>query len=224
MFGFKKLADKWDVLELNQNAKYTPDLCKLEAFKQLRLFVPDNLQRRFDKHSLLGESKFEAMAFTSDHFHFWKRNLLVDSFPIPLEAPKDERVIPSNHLFPNSAKILGELHLITPDVMVELDNLRQNGVQFVRRRVHVLVPNRLVRATGYHKYEKPHWDDRLNGPVVTDPERVDIQKAWMYIGVKEYWDPLIDAGYSFSAVNQFSAKNRPWLKRYFQFTNYEKPK
>lgn len=216
------LVDAYEVADLNSHHQYTPDLCKLEAFKKVRLFVPDNLQRHCNLHSLLGETEFEAFAFTNEFFHFWKKNALEMSQFIPLETEKNITPIkPTLHTH-GSARILGELHLVSPDTVKQLDLLRQNGVQYFRRRIHVLVPNRTVRKTGYHKYERPHADERLNGPVVTDPERVDLQKAFMYIGNPDYWNPLIDAGYSYSSVQQFPAKNRPWLQRYFQFNNHEK--
>jgi hypothetical protein len=216
----RDLVDQAEIAWLNSLNTHTPDIAHLESFKTIRLFVPDDMKRDLKRHDLLGETVYEAQAFTMDNFFFWKKNLREESFTIPILTQQPQGLPKTMH-FPSPGKILGECHRIKPAQLIDLDRRRENGVQFIRKRVRLLVPNRMVHTTGYHKYQQPHDDPALNKPVITTSERVDILKAWMYVGKSEYWDTLIDAGYSYTSVSQYHAKQRKWLGYYFNYKDNE---
>jgi len=54
----------------------------------------------------------------------------------------------------------------------------------------------------------------------TLPERVDPIEAWMYIGLRSYWDDLLDGGFAFEPVRIVEPKKaRNWLPKYYHWQN-----
>jgi len=148
--------------------------------------------------------------FTLEKFNYYRQR---DGLAIPM-LNTSGLTLPR---FPPPLKIRGEIHAIQPYQFRELDNLKDNGVQFVRQRVKLLVPHRPV-------YKIPErYSNGKPIPLMTDQfslgeERVTPITAWMYIGVPEYWDELMDAGYNaahlFTTVEHYKDR-RPWLQEYY---------
>ena len=212
---------------------YTPDHADLEEMEWNLLFSCDDTQRRQPRYSMIEDGAFMCFAFTRPYYHFWKKNLGNETFPIPIRS-QQQTVKKSLHSFSSSpilapaAKIGGELHLVRSSVLLELDKHRQNGVQFQRKRIQLLVPCRqVVRVQDkLDEYSKTITKDgevsfRLvqhgGSKTVLKAESVRVIEAWIYEGVSSYWDPLLDAGFTFSPVATKEAKNKPWLQHYYLF-------
>jgi hypothetical protein len=105
-----------------------------------------------------------------------------------------------------------------------LDTHMQNGVQFRRKRVEILYPYRdhAMVELGQEEILK----DLPSGSITTKPEQgvrhyVSDERmvrlwAFMYVGVPNYWDELIDGGFAFTQIPTKSS-DRPGRKDYYQF-------
>lgn len=102
--------------------------------------------------------------------------------------------------FNHWAKIKGELWSVTAAHIIALDLHMMNNVMFKRQRVVVETPMKCVH----------------NGSV----ERIiPDQEAFMYVGIPEFWEDQIDAGYLWQPMTAFSS---PSLNRkYYSYTNLE---
>ncbi len=219
-------------------SKFTPDIAKLELYEWQLLFAPDELKRDHYKHSLLGtEAQYKFPAFTQASYHFWDPPEAWNS-PVPLKVEGFRNALP---FFPPIAKIKGEVHMIRPQQLwKELDPYRQNTIEYQRERVRLIVPYRYVKFIKDHSIDPEFlregaYDHRLDteekpvslasqmntttinyqgSSVKTSEERVAILRAWMYIGIPQYWDPLIN-GYDYGHVESFHSKNRKWCDTYY---------
>lgn len=151
--------------------KYTPDLAKLQERSHHFLFVADDLKRGHRRHDLLQGGEFWAQAFTKSSFTLWKHNLGKETFPIPLE----QRTRKMDFL-----KIRGEVHLLPTKTVRMLDEYRENGVQFIRKRVRVAIPYQNIRLD---EDARVTWKSRT---------RDQHMMAHMYVGIPEYWNNLIN--------------------------------
>lgn len=205
-------------------SKYSPDIAKLEEYEFQLLFSCDETQIRHVKHSLIEDGAYVCPAFTQGSFNYW---LPEAPFlpPVPMEAMEYGKYSMPNT--PPKAKIKGELHAIRPYKFIALDNYKENGVQFQRKRVKLIVPYRMVKwlndpsvvpfdmDPAVALQENPYVANGNVPSIYTTKEKVVIIKAWMYIGIPKYWDKLISAFY-YSSVKSFQAKNRQWCKEYYQ--------
>lgn len=191
----------------------TPDIAKLEEYEYQLYFACDETQVKHLKHSLIIGSELVCPAFTQSAFNYWTPN--VPFLPaVPMKAEGYKNLLPG---YPPIAKIKGELHLIRPQRFIELDNYKENGVQFLRERIRLIVP-----------YRKVYWLKDISVPpldadittlegssIVLSTERVVTIRAHMYSGIPEYWDKLI-SNFDYTAVQSFQAKNRRWCPEYYQ--------
>lgn len=224
LFGTPSLPSDHEVNWLNMSVAHSPDLGYLEQFEFQLLFCPDETQRGFPAHPLIEDSAFLCTAYTQKHFNYWQQR---DGLPIPMLATNPTLT----KLFPPSLKVKGELHAIRPYQFKELDNYKDNRVQFIRKRVSLIVPYREV--LDLPEPTEPNVIDGVVQPlplalmgkkgVLSPYEKVHIVKAWMYTGNPAYWDDLFDAGYSshiFKAVRTVESR-RPWLKEYYTYPKHE---
>lgn len=207
-------------LDLPKVPAYTPDLGWLEQFEFQLLFCPDELQRSQPEYKHISEhSAFMANAYTRKTFDYWEQRIGNTRLGIPLPASN----ITLGTLFPRSCRIRGEIHAVRPAAFIEIDYYKENTIRFLRKRVELLLPyrpllNRNVSLRERHK-ELPlalQGEKKMLGI-----EKVHIIRAWMYIGNPEYWDNLLDAGWSgFKHVHSFTSK-RQWLGDYTHFTKHD---
>ena len=182
-------------------SEFTPDIALLESHMSQFLFVCDHWHTRHWGHGMIAEYSVPlGTVFTQDPFVMYKHKMGPESWAVPLE---------DSPIAAPRAHIRGELHAITPSVrFVELDTDRQNGVIFYRKRVTVLMP-----------YYVDAW--YKEGGRSRSPLRLQNLRAWMYIGVPEYWDKKIDEDFFlFDPVRTFEPKN-PELPPYYSFTKLE---
>jgi gamma-glutamylcyclotransferase (GGCT)/AIG2-like uncharacterized protein YtfP len=156
---------------------FTYDMWKLQRYAHQPLFVYDQCMQAHRMHSMIDEwSEFRGTAFTAnDNWILWKKRLGQGTFPIPVRIP---------HPATPMGRIKGELYLIDSKRFKALDEYKQNGVEFRRKPVEVLVAcrhlERVVNAE--HNYE---WQAN---------DRIVKIHSWMYVGRYTYWKDFLDAG------------------------------
>jgi len=167
-------------IHIKKMLKYTPDLAKLREKPAHFMFFVDDLKRGHRRHEMLKGAEFFATAFSRSGYSMWKHNLGKETFPIPFED--SDAVVPFS-------KVKGELYLVPTDMIKILDEHRQNGVQFIRKRVRLAIPFRTVRM------------DKDAKVVYTSRTREQYWSAWMYVGINDYWVELLN-GVQFGTVSQ----------------------
>jgi hypothetical protein len=188
---------------------YSPDLPFLQQWdKQLIFAYGEEMfgHRRHDAFGLepINNNDQVYSAYTELPFTLWNKKLGDHSYPVALP-----------HAFKNTypyaplSSIRGELYSVSrpyTDSLVCLDNLRLNGVIFRRVRVSLSVP-----------YRRYRWTKRQGSlPPEQSHKRI---RAWMYIGISEYWDEQIN-DYLFSPVKRIECKN-PRVPDHYHFTQEE---
>lgn len=196
-----------------QKTKYTPDLAELEQYAWQAIFVCDEFKRKHMKHDLLGEdAQYQYPAYTQKKYQFWDPIDPTEHL-VPFEVSMMTKHVVG---FPPIANIKGEVFLIRPRQFLLLDEWKQNTVQFNRRRVRVVVPNRSIKwvrdRSQHHFFNSP--EQFYNNKTLTDDEVVTIVRAWMYEGNPSHYDAIITA-YDWGHVETFHSKNRTWLPEYY---------
>src|SRR6266576_3198772 len=201
--------------------RYSPDYGWLEQFEYQLLFTADDTKAGYSHHCLIEDSALVATAYTVHSFNYWYLNAGEDRVPIPMLTNEKQHTI---RYFPPPLKIQGEIHAVRPYEFLGLDVYKQNTVQFYRKRVNLIVPYKEINT---EEYFNP--DDQVYAPLppcllgkkVESPEKVYIIRAWMYIGMPEYWDNLLDGGFrGFKTVNYYESR-RKWLKEYYAYPKRE---
>lgn len=141
-----------------------------------------------------------ASAFTVDHFTVYENQFDAtpeNNYPVALDVK--HFMVPHTH-------IKGKLVLIRSKQLYELDKYRHNGLSFVRRKVHVI--------GSFTRYQWTKAQGNL------PPERYQKKfRASMYVGIPEFWDEHIDAGYSSVPVHQTESK-APWIGDYIDYERH----
>lgn len=214
----------WEINYLTRKeleiAKTTPDYLKLAQYSEQYVFVCDNLKKTQSKHWFIKDvAELKAVAYTADQFQCYDYNLGTETYPIPLEYEGKGTPLPSNSpMYAPPAIVSGELFLISDyKVIYSLDKLRGNGLKFQRKRVDIQIP-----------YRRTKWlKDVTKAPpelIPTTAARATTgwythhMKAWMYVGIKEHWEPLLDGGYYFSPT-KLAKPNTEWVDSYYLFNN-----
>ena len=186
---------KW--LMDRENYPNTPDVEKLWRKELHNVFLSDEFMRNRRMHSDIAEHGFCAWpsAFAEPRYSLWRE----------IETGK---VIPLPKGYVNSPQSLvkGEIWSIFADRIPKLDKYKTNGVQFIRKRVKIIVPYIEVRETyGYGKHSV---------------NMIKSVTCWFYEGLTSFWNERLDAGYNFQAFKPFTpnAKDSP---RYYYYTKLE---
>lgn len=209
---------------LTDQVKHSPDLGYLEQFEFQLYFTPDDTRVGHERHSMIADGAPLCTAYTQDTFSYWvqetQRGDVLERIPIPMRQQGQ----PSVRYFPPALKIKGEIHAIRPWQFRGLDDHKRNREQFRRQRVNLLVPYREVVWRKDHTSDGQPLPPALQGKNgVHGPERVHVIRAWMYVGIPEYWDELFDAGFrGFKTVNHYESR-RSWLKEYYDFPRKPRP-
>lgn len=200
---------------------YTPDIAQLEARQFTRVFLPDDAQRTHPQYELIREhSAYVCTGFTSTSFRLYRRK--TDGIAVAMEDTSQDKV----KFFPQGpCKIKGEIHLVQADGILKLDNHRQNGVQFLRKRIPIIFPHRKLKwirgPEDMHDVEQSdirHYEHIPDRRIGKTKELVSLVRCEMYIGIPEYWNKLIDGGFAFEEAEIFQPKAfRSWLPKYYQF-------
>lgn len=201
MFNLFKRRDAEAMFIASRTLLYTPDICLLEAKLMHRIFIPDETMRGHYNYQMIGEhSAYLCLGYTYDRFECFRRITNQSLIAIPSGDKQTEPYHPRG-----PARIKGEVHLIETAGLIKLDNHKENGVQFERKRVRILVA----------AYPQKTASD---GNIQLGQEHVFPIEMWMYVAKQDYWEPLIDDGYLFKPVDVFVAKKpKKWLTKYYQF-------
>lgn len=175
--------------ELQKN-KYTPDLPQLLESEHQLVFAYGEDQTGMHGHVMLQDHITKvARAFTYHKFAVWKKKLGVHTYPVAVNYSFDrDEEQQWWHGSAPLAKVKGELFKIRSAHIPVLDSYRENGVQFERKRVLLIVPFRKGPSLG------SLYDGYLH---------VRILRAWMYVGLRPYWEPLIDINFDYAPVSRY---------------------
>src|SRR5579872_1423786 len=184
----------------------TPDMWRLGQYKWQHLFVMGDENER----DLAVEASFTQLpehptCYTEAPFTLWKKDLGKESYPIPL--PETYR--PTGYVrWPvEPARIRGELWKIHPEQFILLDSHKQNGIQFRRQRIKIILPAAEVAWRGKNGY-----------PTLGDFHVRAIIPAWAYLGIEDYWDAQIGGVFA-GAQLELREGNRKYAKQFYQFQN-----
>lgn len=181
----------------------TPDMWRLGQYKWQHLFVMGDENER----DLAAEGSFSCMpehptCYTEGKFTLWKKDLGEKSYPVPL--PESYR--PTGYVrWPvEAARIRGELWKIHPEQFILLDSHKQNGIQFRRQRIQIILPAAPVgwRAKSY--------------PIVGQFTVHATVPTWVYIGIKDYWDAQIGGIFAGSQL-ELQEQDRKYAPQFYQF-------
>lgn len=221
-YGYDLPPKNW-FEQARQSTKYTPDIAKLEEYQFQLIFACDETQIRHVKYPLIEGGNYVCPGFTQSGYNYWLPETPF-SPAVPMKTHGYRNPLPG---YPPIAKIKGQLHAIRPYQFIAIDNYKENGVQFQRERVKLIVPYRVVkwlRDPSIAPLDMEPYAVEQGNPYVangnvpstyTTKEFVVIIRAWMYIGIPKYWDQLITR-FDYGSVPTFIAKNRPWCYEYYQ--------
>jgi hypothetical protein len=195
VYGNRDTELDW-FLKKNIQGRFTPDFWQLQQKQNHHVFVYDNVMKDHHKHVLIDEAPFLGVAFTLQaKYMMWKKDLGVESYPFVLEG-----VARSSRIVVEPSRIKGELYDLTPEQVIKLDGYMYNTVQFNRIRLKVLIPH--FNRHGVNLVKEV-------GPAV---------EAWFYLGIKDYWEDLLDGGYQYPMVtHQETFKSFPTLGPSFHY-------
>lgn len=163
--------------EVNE-PQFTPDVAKLESYYFQNVFICNQFMRGCSKFrdTLEGNCVKQFSGFTHDkNFVMWMKDLGRESVVFPMQmGPEQMFGKPGETLFGPMAKLLGNVYTMRADQIFKLDELHENGIQFVRSRIKIDIPF-VVR----------------NGRALGDLSIQSIP-AWAYIGNVSYWSEVIN--------------------------------
>lgn len=206
---------KW----MTDRVQYTPDMGWLELSEFQLLFVTDNLRVGYPKYDV-GQGTLLCGGYTENNFAYWLQDIEGHRLGIPMRQDKDSVL----RYVPPALKIKGEIHAVLSSRFDVIDTEMRNTRVFRRQRMNILVPYRMrTKNTDDLGRPLPIALNKYMGEgedyIVDGPRRVYIIRAWMYVGLPDYWNNLLDAGFrGFKTVNHYESRmQRPWLLRYYDF-------
>lgn len=194
-----------ELQQVYEDYQWSPDARILEQKYNWNVLVYNEFMQGRSEHGDFiepGGVRFKGAAFTSSNqWVMWRRNLGSLSFPIAMShiaglVPgqpwiTSSRLVtqlkPSEHLSNPWGRIKGEIWNCDTQRIFELDRAMENGLSFKRIRVNVVQPFR-------YKNIKTN---------TTTPEYIKEHRVWMYVGVPEYWEKLLDCNYTCGVVRKF---------------------
>lgn len=219
---------KWFGLVM-EALRFTPDAGDLYTQEYHLLFAYNGLMKNGVEHWRVKETcllnpsgqPMRWRAYTKDDFSVWTKDERTRLKPVALQPTDHDHPMWSatkraglNRAPP--AKVKGELYLVPPDLILKLDIDHKNGIQFKRIPIHVYIPERRVHWLR-DPASAPGMGEHLSSTFTSD-FHLRMKKAWMYVGVQDYWEPVIDAGFSFSPTPCYQPKKQSaWLSRYYHF-------
>lgn len=216
--NFKFPSKAWTE-EQNDIAYHTPDMWKLEMHENQLVFLYDEYMYGRSQHKVL-TSFAERMgtAFSFDEYTMWNYQNTQGITPVVMKS--------MYHINP-ARKVKGELYSLRPKYIRDLDILKQNGVQFRRKRIRVIVPSKPEVWVKERDGMKRLFQDKKasTSSWFSLPLENRFFDAWMYFGVDKYWTPKIDedTDNTFQKPSVFSARNEA-LGTYVYFSHKDERK
>lgn len=207
---------KW-LEQARDQTLFTPDMWKLQQHRTQLLFVCDDMMEGRRNFGLIKEHAVNVSgAFTTGRFRMWKKDLGKESFLIPIETtPEDSMPICAAH----PARIKGQVYAVVPARYSELDTHMLNGVQYLRRKVRIEIPYRMIQKVADRNSLDEETQKFSREVVITTPVCSAFMSVWMYVGISSYWDDQID-NYHFSPVKTYQPKTG-WKDAYYYYSIME---
>ncbi len=161
---------------------YSPDTPVLYNNKWLPLFVYGTLRQGFSRHTLLQHCPYVGSAFTRMTGWVLYRTATQNSYPVLLPALTEQ-----------PGAVYGEVYLVSPDVVRELDFVESNGIQYHREyrtiQIHGRGDDARTMAAYMYIGNRGVWKDAITkkGLVLCDSfKRKDNSNFRYYLFKKEY--------------------------------------
>lgn len=239
MWPFKKKSQFPDADWLSRVSNlhpHTKDMHQLEQKFSHRLFVVDNMKQnrgqQLGNHSLIADQNFICEAFTQSHQFTMRmkdggKTSLNTAIPIMHAKETDPEYVPSHGALPR-LPLKGELWAINPQRFYILDEQRQNGIQFQRCRVTIIIPYKEIffkdRQHAENLFRQIHKTETGGLKLGETPLKSVFEyrgvlrcDAWMYLGIPDYWNNLFDGGYVYPPAKVHDANN-DLFKQCYNFT------
>lgn len=199
------------IQSLGRGNEKTPDIAKLEAGPFQLLFVCDDMKRAHKNYDLIrNHSKQVGRGFTQDHFDLRVGKTTGKALPL---ANKE------------GLKVKGEIHAVQSHHIPTLDNHYNNGVEFVRLRVKILITDRDHRlmSIGSEEFLK-HLPPGMIRTVpelgirhYTSNKHVYVVSCHMYVAMKKHWIEDDIRNVFPKVPPQFPTEKLVWLPSYYKY-------
>lgn len=196
--------------------KYTPDQYKLDQYLYQFVFVADELMKNFPLHNnFITDARYFGSAYTINSFSVFKYKVPEKVSPV---------ILPIQYHHPPARRVKGELWLLPASRLSFIDRYKMNTEVFQRLRVPVNVPYReLVDPRINFDNRGVYFSEGVwyNIPKMSlTTTRMAKVRAWMYVAIPSYWEPLLDGGYMFSPVSRYMSRNKN-IGEYYYFSRNE---
>lgn len=199
------------IQSLGRGNDKTPDIAKLEAGPFQLLFVCDDMKRAHKNYDLIRNyGRQVGRGFTQDHFDLRIGKHTGKALPITNKE---------------GLKVKGEIHAVQSHHFPTLDNHYNNGVEFARLRVKILLTDRDHRlmSIGSEEFLK-HMPPGMIRTVpelgirhYTSNKQVYMCSMHMYVALKSFWDERDIEGVFPKAPPTFPAEELVWLPKYYRY-------
>lgn len=189
-----RLRSKQVIQAARTQTDMTPDTTELEQMHTHLLFVCGNEQKGHRNHDMLDGAKLVSdEVFSVERFEFYNKQRGSEFVPFMFgREPLPHEIIDKHPRL----RIRGELYRVIPQFFFDMDKWRQNGAQFTRKHIAVLVPKEL--NDGSHSVGlKP------------------IKRVWCYCANPDYWNERLDNGYTTSVVRHYINDFHPPVVRHY---------
>lgn len=210
-------SQEWVDAANERAAIHTPDIVEVESKPLHNVFIYNECKDNHAKHNIIGpEAIYLYTSFTMHKYSTWMKKQGEDTKIVALEKdfPYEKLDEVGNwHKESRRFRIKGELYSVRPKLIFALDNYHKNGVEYIRKRIPILIPYRYI--------------ERIGGEVKISEYRVLKKDAWIYIGITEHWEDQLDGGFLFDTVRTFNTKGHnewPNVEPYYCYTTPDQPK
>lgn len=161
---------------------YTPDAVNLERKQAQLFFIYNDLMDRRPRHNIINPHvELLCVGFTKGRYTMWEKNNGKEVDVVVMDTSDETDSLVYGLDRPGvPCKVRGELYVMRSPGYFALDEHMKNTVQFVRQRVEIDVHYRRARGTK---------------GILADSALMYTVRAWMYVGVPDYWDKILDGGY-----------------------------
>jgi hypothetical protein len=199
------------IQSLGRGQEKTPDIAKLEAGPFQLVFVCDDMKRAHKNYELIrNQGRQVGRGFTQDHFDLRIGKATGKALPL---------------LNKEGLKVKGEIHAVSSHHIPALDNHYQNGVEFARLRVKILITDKdhrlmSIGSEAFLQHLPPgliRTVPELGLRHYTSNKHVFMVSAHMYVALKNYWVEREITNLFPKVAPTFPAEELVWLPKYYRY-------